>query len=458
VKLLLRGMIVAGLMAAPAAAQQAKKWMPPRTPDGRPDLNGIWSNATITPLERPPELAGKQYFTEEEAGAYEKRMLRELNRDRRSSNPDEDLKGAYNELWFDRGIAVVPTRRTSLVVDPPDGRVPSLTPAARKAGEAREGIASRPPEGPQDLTPIVRCLVWPTSIPPMLPTAYNNNYQIVQTPGYVAILAEMIHDVRIIPIDGRSHLPATVRQWFGDSIGRWEGDTLVVDTTNFTGKTNVSGSDENLHVIERFTQTGENTILYEFTVDDPTAFTRVWKGEVPMTRAPGPIYEYACHEGNYSMESILKGAAAAVERKKFIGVWNLMSGVSRDRTTGEVRYPWGEHPVGRLSYDESGHVFAQLMNPNRGSVGGKSDRGAAAAIASASAEDMREMLTGFNSYFGTFDVDVPSRTVIHHLQSALIPSWVGTDQRRQYEFSGRDELIILNTAGGADYRLVWHRD
>jgi hypothetical protein len=253
-------------------------------------------------------------------------------------------------------------------------------------------------------------------------------------------------------------LPATVRHWFGDSIGRWEGDTLIVDTTNFSGKTNVSGSDENLHVVERFTRTGENTILYEFTVDDPTAFTRVWKGEVPFTKAAGPIYEYACHEGNYSMESILKGAAAAAERRKLIGVWKLISGVSRDRITGEVRYPWGEHPVGRLSYDEAGHVFAQLMNPNRASVGGMSDRGAAAAIGSASAADMREMLTGFNSYFGTFDVDVPSRTVIHHLQSALIPSWVGTDQRRQYEFSGRDELIILNTAGGADYRLVWHRE
>jgi hypothetical protein len=144
----------------------------------------------------------------------------------------------------------------------------------------------------------------------MLPTAYNNNYQILQGPGYVAILAEMIHDVRMIPLDGRPHIPANIRQWLGDSRGRWEGDTLVVDTTNFTDKTNVSGSDENLHLVERFTRTGENTILYEFTVDDPTAFTRVWRGEVPLTKAPGPIYEYACHEGNYSMETILKGARA----------------------------------------------------------------------------------------------------------------------------------------------------
>jgi hypothetical protein len=151
-------------------------------------------------------------------------------------------------------------------------------------------------------------------------------------------------------------------------------------------------------------------------------------------------------------------ASAAAERKKFIGVWKLVSGVSTHEVTGEVRYPWGKNPVGRLVYDEAGRVFAQLMDPGRRPVGGISNQGAAAAMASASAEDMREMLTGFNSYFGTFDVDESSRTVIHHLQSALIPSWVGSDQRRKYEFSGRDQLIILNTASQAAYRLVWHRE
>jgi hypothetical protein len=287
-----------------------KKWTNPRTPDGQPDLQGTWSNATITPFERPPDLAGKEYFTEQEAAEHEKKVLREGDRDRRSSDPNADLKGAYNEFWFDRGTRVVPTRRTSIVVDPPDGRVPPLTPAAQRAEAARERIARRPPEGPEDLPPIVRCLVWPTSGPPMLPTAYNNYYQIMQGPGYVAILTEMIHDIRIIPLDGRPHIPANIRQWLGDSRGRWEGNTLIVDTTNFSDKTNVSGSDENLHVIERFTRTSESTIMYEFTVDDPTAFTRVWKGEVPLTTAPGPIYEYACHEGNYAMEGILKGARA----------------------------------------------------------------------------------------------------------------------------------------------------
>ena len=284
------------------------KWAVPRMADGHPDFQGIWSNATITPFERPDELAGKEFLTEQEAADYEKRFARENNRDRRSSDSNADLKGAYNELWFDRGTRVVPTRRTSLVVDPPDGKVPPLTRAAQAAIEAREKIASLPPKGPEDLSPLVRCLVWQTAGPPMIPTAYNNNYQIIQGPGYFAILTEMIHDVRIIPLDGRPHMPANIRQWLGDARGRWEGNTLVVDTTNFTDKTNFSGSDENLHVIERFTRTDENTILYEFTVDDPTAFTRVWKGEVPLTKAPGPIYEYACHEGNYAMEDILKGA------------------------------------------------------------------------------------------------------------------------------------------------------
>ena len=306
--------LVSSLVAVSVAGQSRpvtpKKWTTPRTPDGHPDLRGIWSNATITPLERPDKLAGKEFFTEQEAAEYEKRVVRENDRDRRSSDPNIDVRGAYNEFWFDRGSKVVPTRRTSLVVDPPDGKVPPLTVRAQKAAAAREKIEGRPPEGPEDLPPVVRCLIWPTAGPAMLPTAYNNNYQILQTPGYVAILTEMIHDVRIIPLDGRPHLPANIRQWMGDSRGRWEGDTLVVDTTNFTDKTNLRGSDENLHLVERFTRTDDNTIRYEFTVDDLTAFARVWKGEVPFLKVPGPIYEYACHEANYAMTDILKGARA----------------------------------------------------------------------------------------------------------------------------------------------------
>ena len=277
---------------------------------GQPDLQGLWTNATITPFERPKELAGKAFYTKEEAAAYERQVAENSNRDRRGATAEADVAGAYNDFWFDRGSKIVPTRRTSLVIDPPDGRIPALTPEAQKAAAERAQIAKRAPEGPEDLGLPERCLLWPTAGPPMLPTAYNNNYQILQVPGYVVILVEMIHDVRIIPLDGSPHLPQNMRLWMGDSRGHWEGKTLVVDTTNFTDKTHFRGADRNLHLTERFTRDDPATILYEFTVDDPTAFTRPWTAQVPLTKTAGPIYEYACHEGNYSMFNMLKGARA----------------------------------------------------------------------------------------------------------------------------------------------------
>ncbi len=285
-----------------------KAWAAPRTPDGQPDLQGLWTNATITPFERPKELAGKEFFTEKEAAEYEKQVLENSDRDRRGATAEADVAGAYNDFWFDRGTKVVATRRTSIVVDPPDGKVPALTPEGQKAAAARAEVARRPPTGPEDTGLPVRCILWPTAGPPMLPSGYNNNYQILQTPGYVVIFIEMIHDVRVIPLDGRPHLPPNIRQWMGDSRGHWEGQTLVVDTTNFSGKTAFRGADRNLHLIERFTRTDPDTILYQFAVDDPTAFTKPWKGEAPMRKTPGPIFEYACHEGNYSMAYMLEGA------------------------------------------------------------------------------------------------------------------------------------------------------
>ena len=298
------------VVTAAVSLWAAKTWTAPRTPDGQPDLQGIWSNATITPLERPKELAGKQFFTGQEAGEYEKRILQESNKDRRDGDREADVGRAYNDAWWDRGTRVVPTRRTSMVVDPADGRVPALTPAAQQREAARIEALRRPARGPEDRGLPERCIQWPTAGPPMLPSAYNNNYQILQTPGYVVILIEMIHDVRIIPLDGRPHLASSIRQWLGDSRGHWEGDELVVDTTNFTDKTPFRGSDRNLHLIERFKRIDAETILYRFTVDDPTAFTKPWSGEAPLTRTPGPIYEYACHEGNYGMTNILSGARA----------------------------------------------------------------------------------------------------------------------------------------------------
>jgi hypothetical protein len=293
------------------SSPKAAAWTPPRTPDGQPDLQGFWTNATITPFERPRELAEKQFLTPEEAAALEK----QVGETRVDRAPPPGDTGGYNEFWFDRGTKVVRTRRTSLVVDPPNGLIPPLTPQAQQRVEAARAAARQhPADGPENRSLPERCLLWPTAGPPMLPAGYNSMYEIVQAPGYVIIVTEMIHDARIIPLDGRPHLPPGVRQWMGDSRGHWEGDTLVIDTANFTNKTSFRGSGENLGLVERFTRADPETILYQFTVDDPEAFTRRWSVELFMTRSEGPLFEYACNEGNYALMDIL-GGARADERK-----------------------------------------------------------------------------------------------------------------------------------------------
>jgi hypothetical protein len=296
----------------------AKPWTPPKTADGQPDLQGVWNTATITPFERPADLAGKEFFTAEEAAAYEKQVLDQNNADRRDGGAAADVGRAYNEFWRDRGRPVS-TRRTSLIVEPPDGRIPPLTPEAQTRAAARaEYRKLHPADGPEDRPLAERCLLWAAAGPPMLPVGYNSNYQIVQSPGYVVILIEMIHDARIIPLDGRPHLPSGVRQWLGDSRGRWEGNTLVVETTNFSDKTAVRGASENMRLVERFSRISDETILYEFTVEDPSSFTRPWKAEIPMTKTEEPLFEYACHEGNYGLANILavaRAEEAAAEKK-----------------------------------------------------------------------------------------------------------------------------------------------
>ncbi len=260
-------------MSSPLAAQSAQSHVR--------DLSGIWNNSTITPLERSRELGTKAFFTAAEAAEFETKSNRDLNRDRRDGPADADVARAYNEAWFDRGTKAVPSHRTSLIVDPPDGRIPPLTLAAQKADALRAEALRRPATGPEDRLIRERCIVGDNAGPPLIPAPYNNNIQIVQTAEYVAIVTEMVHDVRVIPLDGSAHPPQDVREWLGDSRGHWEGNTLVVDTANFNGKTHFHGADQNLHLTERFTRVSSDRIDYSFTIDDPTAFAGRWSGEVP---------------------------------------------------------------------------------------------------------------------------------------------------------------------------------
>ena len=296
-----------------------------RTPWGDPDLQEIWTSSTLTPLERPSELAGKEVLTEEEAAESTSRELVRIDGDQRvgagegdrqSDTPDgrTDVGRAYNEFWRDRG-RMLP--QTSLIVDPLDGRIP-YRPEARPA---RRGDGPGAIAGPEDRGLAERCILWSSAGPPMLPTTYNSNFQLLQTPNYVVILNEMIHDVRIVPLDGRPHLGDDIRQWLGDSRGHWDSETLVVETTNFTDKTQFRGSTARLQLVERFTRVSADTLRYEFTVDDQSAWTRPWTAAWPLatlqsalsvqhTAPVAQLFEYACHEGNYGLTGQLAGARA----------------------------------------------------------------------------------------------------------------------------------------------------
>lgn len=282
----------------------------PRTSWGHPDLEGIWSTATITPFERPAEMANKLTLTEAEAAEFERQTLARTNRDRRDGGAEADVARAYNDFWWDSGTRVVPSRRTSLVIDPPDGRIPSFTAAAQKrVDDLAAWRKAHPADNPEDRNSWERCIA--RGVPTvMLPQPYNNNYQIFQTSDHVVILAEMIHDARIIPLDGRKHLPSHMRSWMGDSVGKWEGETLVVETTNFAHGFSYRGSSDQMRLVERFTRTAPHILVYQVTIDDPATFTRPWTVELPARRSLEPIYEYACHEANYGLVGILKGHRA----------------------------------------------------------------------------------------------------------------------------------------------------
>ena len=289
-------------------------------PNAHSRFDGVWNSATVTPLERPARWKDKAFFTPEEAADWE-RQVAENNREPSPQAPSKNVgTGTYNTFFREFGTRTVETRRTSIITDPADGRIPALTPAAadikRRRLEAIKNPASAQDTGLQD-----QCLAFVTAGPPMLPYSYNSNYQIVQTKDAFVVHVEMLHDARIIHMDGRPHLPPEMRLWSGDSVGRWEGDTLVVDTTNFNDSGGFYGDaggnfgwDRNLHLVERLSLLDADTLLYRFDIDDPSAFTQPWKGELTMVRSTSAIYEYACHEGNYSLPNLLSAYRASDRR------------------------------------------------------------------------------------------------------------------------------------------------
>ncbi len=302
------------LVPASAGAQTAET---PRTAWDAPDLQGVWDFRSLTPMERPSELADQEVFTSEQAASFSEEILQERSRDQEDAEAAAAAGRvvAYNDFWFDWGSSVT-TDRTSLIVEPRDGRIPALTAAADRRVAAREAARAgvgRDEVAPggwiNELSPSVRCITGFNQGPPMTPSAYNNNMQLFQTEDHVVILNEMVHDARIVPLDGRPHLPADLRQWIGSSRGHWDGDTLVVETINRRDES-FRDSTRYLHLTERFTRADANTLVYEVTLEDPTTWTQPWTFVVPMVRNAGEVYEYACHEGNYYMANMLRNIRA----------------------------------------------------------------------------------------------------------------------------------------------------
>jgi hypothetical protein len=308
--------------AAPASAAGGKVYKAPRTPDGQPDLQGFWTNSTYVPLERPNNVTKELYTPEEAEVAIKAAAAREAEQTEPGTNADVHYD--FSQFGLDRSQSTFARNlRTSLIIDPPSGRMPPVNAEGQK--RAQERAAARKAQGGQydavENMPIgSRCIIMGGAGPPLMNAGYNANYQIVQSPGYVMILTEMIHDVRIIPLDNRPQAPAQVRQWVGLSRGRWEGDTLVVETTNFNGKNPFRGASENMRVTERFTRTADDMIQYRFTIEDPATWDRPWTADAPLAKTVGPIFEFACHETNYGIANILAGARAdekrAAEQKK----------------------------------------------------------------------------------------------------------------------------------------------
>ena len=320
----MRTFFVAALLLIPVAAgAQAPKaapkaWAVSHTPDGQPDLQGFWTNTTYTPLQRPNNVT-KEFFTKEELNEQIQKAAAD-EAEQTTPGTIADVHYDFTQFGLDRSQGVMAvTTRTSMIVDPANGKLPPLSDEGKKRAAQRADLRKRmggAVDQAENQPLSVRCIHMDRVGPPMLPGAYNNTYQIIQTPGYVTILVEMLHYVRIVPLDNRPLLPSNVQQWVGSYRGHWEGDTLVVESKNFTDKTQFQGASENMHLIERFTRVDADTIRYQFTVDDPSTWTRPWTAELQMKKTVGPIFEHACHEGNYGLANTLSGARAEEKRKQ----------------------------------------------------------------------------------------------------------------------------------------------
>ena len=453
---------------AGSKAQAVKSWKMPRTAWGHPDLQGIWNNGTPTPLERPNDLADREYLTDEEWAARAKEVA--TRAEKRPDDPVADVELAYNNEWYDRGV---PLKRTSLIVDPANGKLPPLTSEGQRLLAARD--AARRAHGPADSSvdrPLQeRCLLY-HGVPPF-PTGYNNNYLIVQTPDTVAIRYEMLAETRIIPLDGRPHPGPDVRSWIGNARGHWEGDTLVVETTNYNDKATFRfpAANDTLRVIERFTRTGDDQIDYRFTVDNPTMYTRPWTAMLPMAKAPGPILEYACHEGNYGIANVLSGfraqenrsavtqsapresaarpSAGSALKDRFVGTWKLID-IEQRNAKGELVQPSSAAPANRtgyLIYDPAGYVAVSIMPVGRKKYAG----------AQPTEDEAKAAITGYAAYFGTFTINDSDSSITHHLQGSLNPG-MAADQKRIFELAGnRLTLKPPVSANGNQSRLTWER-
>ena len=405
----------------------------PRTSWGDPDLRGVWTWRTGTPLERPRQWSDRETVSEEEAAAFAEGFDANFE-----ANPP--LNSELNlELWLDHGTTLTEDRRTSLVIDPPDGRIPRKG----RGGPGRQFARFfNRPDSYEDRIAQERCIMYTTT--PVHSQFNSNLLQLFQTPDVVVIHYEANHDVRVVPLDGRPHLPNQIRQLHGDSRGHWEGETLVVETTNFRDEYNFQGAGAQYRLVERFTRVGADRIDYEYTVEDPDTFTQAWTALLPLKRTEEALYEYACHEGNRGLALILEGARAEDVADQFAGTYGLASYVTYDADGTESPTSYDD---GIIMYD-AGRMSVHLMNNARATPEG--------ALTEA---DRAALYSTYIAYYGSYDVLVSKGVIEHHVDGSLIPGLVGTTQVRHFAFEDDGDTLILMVKNGDRVRgrLRWER-